>query len=75
MISLYVFLDVYPDGRVIVYEGAVNARARHYAKSIYNGVEDDQVPFDNIILAKSININSIFLLLILLVTTQNESSY
>jgi putative CocE/NonD family hydrolase len=42
-------LDVYPDGReLLVIEGAVNARAREYARSIYNGTEDINAPFSNI---------------------------
>ena len=42
-------VDVYPDGReFFVVEGAVNARAREYARSIYNGVEDINAPFSNI---------------------------
>ena len=42
-------LDVYPDGREFnVVEGAVNARAREYARSIYNGNENDTAVFSNI---------------------------
>lgn len=42
-------LDVCPDGReLLVIEGAVNARARAYARSIYNGAEDINAPFSNI---------------------------
>ncbi|MCP4437761.1 MAG: CocE/NonD family hydrolase [Aureispira sp.] len=42
-------LDVYPDGReFLVVEGAVNARAREYARSHYNGVENDNAPYSNI---------------------------
>ncbi len=42
-------LDVYPDGREFnVIEGAVNARARAYARSIYNGQENDTAAFTNI---------------------------
>lgn len=42
-------LDVYPDGReFLVVEGAVNARAREYARSIYNNAEDDNASFSNI---------------------------
>jgi len=42
-------VDVYPDGReMFVLEGCVNARGRHYARSIVNGQEDDNAPFENI---------------------------
>lgn len=42
-------IDVYPDGREFnVVEGAVNARARNYARSIYNGNENDTAVFSNI---------------------------
>jgi predicted acyl esterase len=42
-------LDVCPDGReLFVVEGAVNARARDYARSIYNGSENENAPFTNI---------------------------
>lgn len=42
-------LDVYPDGKeYIVVEGAVNARAREYARSFYDGAEDINAPFSNI---------------------------
>ncbi len=42
-------VDVYPDGReLFVLEGCVNARGRHYARSLVNGQEDDNAPFDNI---------------------------
>lgn len=42
-------LDVYPDGReMFVVEGAVNARARAYARSLVLDQEDDNAPFDNI---------------------------
>ncbi|MCP4443206.1 MAG: CocE/NonD family hydrolase [Aureispira sp.] len=42
-------IDVYPDGRELnVVEGAVNARAREYARSIYNGAENDTATFSNI---------------------------
>lgn len=42
-------LDVYPDGRIYnVVEGAVNARAREYARSIYQGQENDSATFSNI---------------------------
>ena len=46
-------LDVYPDGRVFnVVEGAVSARAREYARSIYNGNENDTASFTNIIIGQ-----------------------
>ncbi|MFM7757815.1 MAG: CocE/NonD family hydrolase, partial [Crocinitomicaceae bacterium] len=42
-------VDVYPDGRqMFVNEGCVNARGRHYARSVANGQEDDNAVFDNI---------------------------
>lgn len=42
-------LDIYPDGRELyVFEGAVNARAREYTKSIFHGHEDIDAPFSNI---------------------------
>lgn len=42
-------LDVYPDGReYFVVEGAVNARARNYAKQLANGIEDINIPYTNI---------------------------
>jgi predicted acyl esterase len=42
-------LDVYPDGsEYFVVEGCVNARGRHYARSLVNGQEDDNAVFDNI---------------------------
>jgi predicted acyl esterase len=50
-------LDVYPDGReYFVCEGAVNARAKAYAKALVNDVDSDmnyphpidQIPFENI---------------------------
>lgn len=42
-------IDEYPDGRQFyVIEGGVNARARHYAKSVALGQEDDNAPFENI---------------------------
>ncbi len=42
-------LDVYPDGReFFVVEGAVNARAREYAKSIVQGEENINAPYSNI---------------------------
>ncbi len=41
-------LDVYPDGReMFITEGAVNARARLYAESIYNGAEDKDALYSN----------------------------
>jgi len=41
-------LDVYPDGReMFITEGAVNARARNYAESIYNDNEDDNAVYSN----------------------------
>jgi predicted acyl esterase len=43
-------VDVYPDGReLFVVEGAINARAREYAQSIFNGEENPEAPFSNII--------------------------
>ena len=46
-------LDVYPDGKeFFVVEGAVNARAREYARSIAEGHEDDNAPFSNIDIGK-----------------------
>jgi predicted acyl esterase len=43
-------LDVYPDGReLFVVEGAVNARARAYARSIFEGEENPNAPFSNIL--------------------------
>jgi predicted acyl esterase len=42
-------LDVYPDGReYFVVEGAINARARDYAKRLSSEVEDPSIPFTNI---------------------------
>ena len=42
-------LDVYPDGRqFFVVEGAVNARARDYAASIFNGQVDNNASYSNI---------------------------
>ena len=42
-------LDVYPDGReLFVVEGAVNARARDYAKQLANGAENIEIPYSNI---------------------------
>jgi predicted acyl esterase len=42
-------VDVYPDGReYFVTEGAVNARAREYARSLFNGAEDINAPYSNI---------------------------
>ncbi len=46
-------LDVYPDGKeFFVVEGAVNARAREFAKSIAMGAENDDAPFSNIDIGK-----------------------
>jgi len=43
-------LDVYPDGgEYFVVEGAINARAREYAKQLITGEEDPNTPFTNII--------------------------
>ncbi|CAA6823064.1 MAG: T9SS C-terminal target domain-containing protein [uncultured Aureispira sp.] len=42
-------LDVYPDGKeYLVIEGAINARARVYAKSLYDDNEDNNALFSNI---------------------------
>lgn len=42
-------VDVYPDGReLFVAEGCVNARGRAYARSIFDGQENDNAPFTNI---------------------------
>jgi len=42
-------LDVYPDGReYFVVEGAVNARARDYAKQLAIGQENINIPYTNI---------------------------
>ncbi len=42
-------LDVYPSGEeIFVVEGAVNARARDYAKQLVNGIEDINIPYTNI---------------------------
>ncbi len=42
-------LDVYPDVReLFVVGGAVNARAREYAKSLVNGIDNINIPFENI---------------------------
>ena len=42
-------VDVYPDGKeYLVIEGAVNARARAYAKSIYDNNENPNALFSNI---------------------------
>lgn len=47
-------IDVYPPdengvvNEYFVVEGAVNARAREYALSIFNGAENDNAPFSNI---------------------------
>ncbi|HIP35756.1 MAG TPA: T9SS type A sorting domain-containing protein [Crocinitomix sp.] len=41
-------LDVYPDGReMFITEGAVNARARNYAQSIYQDNENINAPYEN----------------------------
>jgi len=46
-------VDVYPDGKeFFVVEGAVNARAREYARSIANGQENIGAPFSNIDIGK-----------------------
>ncbi len=46
-------IDVYPDGKeYFVVEGAVNARAREYAKSLALGQENDNAPFTNIDIGK-----------------------
>ena len=42
-------LDAYPDGReYFVVEGAINARAKDYAKQLISGKEDPGIPFTNI---------------------------
>jgi predicted acyl esterase len=42
-------VDVYPDGsEYFVVEGCVNARGRHYARSIFDGQENDNALFENI---------------------------
>lgn len=42
-------IDVYPDGReMFITEGTVNAKARNYAKSIFNGTPNESIQFDNI---------------------------
>jgi predicted acyl esterase len=42
-------LDVSPTGEeVFVVEGAVNARARDYAKQFANGIDDTSIPYTNI---------------------------
>lgn len=42
-------IDVYPDGREFyVSEGAINGRAREYAKSILNGNPDDNAIYSNL---------------------------
>ena len=47
-------IDVYPDGReYFVVEGAVNARAKDYAKALVNGTEDVTIPFSNINIGQS----------------------
>lgn len=46
-------VDVYPDGKeFFVVEGAVNARARDFARSIAEGHENDNAPFTNIDIGK-----------------------
>ncbi|MEN3041494.1 MAG: CocE/NonD family hydrolase [Bacteroidia bacterium] len=43
-------LDVYPDGReYYVFEGACNARAREYAESWADGIEDTSKPWYNLV--------------------------
>lgn len=43
-------LDVYPDGReYFVVEGAINARAREYARQLTTGKEDPNIAFTNIV--------------------------
>ena len=43
-------LDVYPDGpEYFVVEGAINARAKDYAKQLISGEEDPNIPFTNIV--------------------------
>lgn len=43
-------IDVYPDGRnFFVSEGAVNGRAREYARSIAEGNPDDQAVYSNMV--------------------------
>ncbi|NOZ46873.1 MAG: CocE/NonD family hydrolase [Chlorobi bacterium] len=47
-------LDVYPNGKeLFVVGGAVNARARDYAKSLANGIDDINIPFENIRINKT----------------------
>ncbi|MCS6978900.1 MAG: CocE/NonD family hydrolase [Flavobacteriales bacterium] len=42
-------VDEYPDGsQYFVFEGGINARARHYARSVALGQEDDNAPWENI---------------------------
>jgi len=42
-------IDVYPDGReYFVVEGAINARAKNYAKTLVDGNENINIPFSNI---------------------------
>lgn len=42
-------IDIYPDGREFyVSEGAINGRARDYAKSIYNGQANDESIYSNL---------------------------
>ena len=46
-------LDVYPDGKeFFVVEGAVNARAREFAKSLAIAHQNDNAPFSNIDIGK-----------------------
>lgn len=46
-------LDVFPDGKeFFVVEGAVNARAREFARSIAEGHQNDDAPFSNIDIGK-----------------------
>lgn len=47
-------IDVYPDGREhFVVEGAINARARDYAKSLVQGNENINIPYSNISIAQT----------------------
>ncbi len=42
-------IDVYPDGReFFVAEGAINARARDYVRSLVGEGEDPNIPYSNI---------------------------
>ena len=46
-------IDVYPNGKeYFVVEGAVNARAREFARSIAEGQQNDNAPFTNIDIGK-----------------------